>query len=81
MERLVSTDKHAPATHAGTVPLEVRKSESTQGTKSSDFGGSVAHELQLLKAEKAVIAGELQKEKELRGKMQTVGFSWQPTMR
>lgn len=75
MERTGFTDKHATAVKATTGALEGRTCDQTQGRKSGDFSGSAAHELQLLKAEKAVIAGEMQKEKELRSKMQIVRFS------
>lgn len=74
VERCGSAEKHEITIKASAGALEPRRGDSAQGRKSSDFSGCAAHELQLLKAEKAVIAGELQKEKELRTKMQTVRF-------
>lgn len=69
------TTKQATAVKASAGTQEGKRGEQAQGRKSADFTGSAAHELQLLKSEKAVIAGELQKEQEMRVKMQAVRFS------
>jgi hypothetical protein len=75
VERCGSTDKHPAVVKPSAGVVEARRNERSQGRKSADFAQySAAQEAQLLKAEKAVLAGELQKEKEMRIKMQNVRF-------
>lgn len=75
MERSGSTEKQASAVKGSGGALDSRRNEQSQGRKSAEFTGNAAHELQLLKAEKAVIAGEMQNERDLRIKLQSVRFS------